>query len=705
MKCRNLCAVVLAVLGIFAVTGVGTRNDRLPAFRPAVSNPAGVHRPMSFIPNLGQADSEALFYAKTPGRTVWLTRDALVIDCGYQGRGEPLRLRYLGVEGSCRALPEKRLPQAVHYFVGDDPSCWRTNVGTYEAVYYSGLYRGIDLKVYGSGDAVEYDWIVSPGGDPRSIRFKWEHGAKADLDERGDLLVETERGRVVQRRPAAYQAADGRTSPVEAEYRSWGDGVFGVDVGDYDRSKPLVIDPLVLLHSTYGGGASWEFLEGMTVDAEGCVIVVGNTKSVDFPTKNALDSSLGGDTDAFVSKFSRDGQTLIFSTYLGGARFDSGNAVVVDEKGNIYLTGQTRSPNFPLKNPYQASLKGGTDAFLAKLSSSGTALLFSTYLGGSGIDYGRSLWLGKKSQAYVAGLTRSSRDFPLKNALDTSFNGYTDIFLTRFSASGSSLLYSTLLGGSSADEVDRIVVDGDGAMYLTGLTYSTNFPVTANAFDTGHNGGGPDAFVSKLNPAGSQLVFSSYLGGQSEDKGHGLAVDAAKCVYLTGVTRSSNFPTKNALDNVRVSSEAFVVKLDATGHALVYSTFLGGSGADTGFDIAVDKRRQAYVVGHTSSTDLPLRLPYDGALGGWMDAFVAGIDATGTQLVFSSYLGGSGTDEGLEIELGLEGELVVGGSTDSGDFPAVKPWDGDWNGDWDFFLATMLMKIPPGPVPAADRRR
>jgi len=476
---------------------------------------------------------------------------------------------------------------------------------------------------------------------------------------------------------------------IKGQYRIIEPGVFGFQVEGYNPALQLVIDP-ELVYSTYLGGSDWDAGLGLAVDGSGQAYVIGYTYSSDFPTYNPYDGDFNsGVRDIFVSKLSSTGNSLLYSTYLGSIGYDEGFDIAVDGTGQAYITGFTNSSNFPTYNPYDGDNNGGFDVFVAKLSSGGNSLLYSTYLGGSGDDYGFGMAIGGSGQAYVTGQTSSS-DFPTASSYDESFNGNLDVFVAELNSAGNSLLYSTYLGGSDVDYGIRLEVDGSGQAYVSGATSSFDFPAI-NPYD-GSLDGYRDAFVAKINSAGNSLLYSTYLGGSDWDAGLGLAVDGSGQAYVTGHTSSLDFPMINPYDaDPNGSYDVFVAKLGAAGNSLLYSTYLGGSVDDYGYAIAVDGSGHAYVTGWTRSSDFPTVNPYDGSFNGGYDVFVAEFSLAGNSLLYSSYLGGSSDDGSLyehgDIAVDGSGQAYVTGLTSSSDFPMVNPYDESVNGGYDVFVA------------------
>ncbi|WP_303803105.1 SBBP repeat-containing protein, partial [Alicyclobacillus macrosporangiidus] len=423
------------------------------------------------------------------------------------------------------------------------------------------------------------------------------------------------------------QEIEGQQVPVTSSFLLQkdqdGEWEYGFQVGhDFDPCYPLIIDP-TLVYSTYLGGSGIDQGLGIAVDSSGAAYVTGLTTSPDFPTQNPFQGALVGVFNAFVTKFSPAGNALVYSTYLGGSGGDAGNGIAVDSSGSAYVTGFTISPNFPTQNPFQGALAGGFDAFVTKFNPAGNALVYSTYLGGSGNDEGFGIAVDSMGSAYVTGVTESP-DFPTQNPFQGALAGVEDAFVTKFSPAGNTLLYSTYLGGSGVDEGRGIAIDSSGSAYVTGFTDSPDFP-TQNPFQ-GALAGPEDTFVTKFSPGGNTLVYSTYLGGSGFDEGFGIAVDSSGSAYVTGQTDSPNFPTQNPFQGALAGvADAYVTMFSPSGNTLVYSTYLGGSGSDEGLGIAVDSTGSAYVTGLTDSTDFPTQNPFQGALAGPNDAFVTKI--------------------------------------------------------------------------------
>ncbi|MHA2248430.1 MAG: SBBP repeat-containing protein [Candidatus Hodarchaeales archaeon] len=461
----------------------------------------------------------------------------------------------------------------------------------------------------------------------------------------------------------------------------------------YDHSRSVIIDPLFLQYSTYIGGDDsgynvGDFGHSIVLDSANNIYIAGRTTSSDFPVENPYNSTLYGSEDVFVSKFSADGSTLLYSTYFGGSYIDEAYSIVLDSANNFYITGLTGSSNFPVVNAYDSTPNGFEDVFVSKFSADGSTLLYSTYIGGDKMDKGHSIALDSANNAYITGYTYST-NFPTKNARDPSHNGGTDVFVSKLSANGATLLYSTFLGGTSTDWGNSIVVDSANNAYITGFTRSTNFPKW-NAYQNNLNGGS-DAFVSKLSASGTSLPYSTFLGGSSDDMGDSIVLDSTNNAYITGSTKSSDFPTVNAYNPTHNgSSDVFVSKLSPYGTTLLYSTFIGGSGSDYEPTIMLDSASNIYISGCTTSTDFPTEKEYDPSHNGDTDVFMSKLSANGATLLYSTFLGGSKSELYASFVLDSANNVYITGATDSLDFPVEKAYDPTLNGPkWDAFLSIL----------------
>ncbi|PYT10399.1 MAG: hypothetical protein DMF60_00210, partial [Acidobacteria bacterium] len=599
--------------------------------------------PLSFEANQGQLDSQVKFISRANGYNLFLTStEALfqfrIANCGLRnespsagaGARNPqsalLTMKLAGANPDARIRGLDAMPGRGNYFIGDAAN-WRANVPSYSRVEYGNVYRGIDLVYHGDRGELEYDFKVAPGADPAVIRLGFEGADKIEIDSGGELVASVADGEVRQRKPMVYQETGGTRQVIPSRFVLLGDQTsignpqsvirnrtLGFEIGAYDKTRPLIIDP-VLAYSTYFGGGGNEEGNSIAVDSAGNVYVTGFTDSINFPLANASQTNLGGgQQDAFVVKLDPTGTRLMYSTYIGGNGQDNGTSIAVDHSGNAYVTGFTDSTNFPLRNSLQPTKSGNVNAFVVKLDSAGS-ILNSTLFGGSVADFGSSVAVDSAGNVYVAGIA-TSPDIPMTNALQPTHGGLVDAYVAKIDSSGTRLVYSTYLGGSGIDCATCLAVDSAGNLYLAGLTSSRDFR-TVGAPQATHGGGVFDSFVAKLNPSGTQIIYSTFLGGSGEDRAFRIAVDASGSAYVTGDTDSIDFPVMNALQSTRSgSSDAFVTKLNPNGSAFSYSTYLGGSGIDAGTAIAVDSGGSAHVTGFTGSNNFPRSAALQQAFGG-----------------------------------------------------------------------------------------
>lgn len=683
-----------------------------PSTKAAVAENYG-KLPLSFEANSGHVDGAVKFLSRGNGYTLFLTSDELVLslkhgsdrkdeadalrknpqtDGSKQSKNEVIRLKNIGANPNPTITGLEELPGKSNYFIGNDPDSWHIDVSNYAKVRVEDAYPGINLVYYGNQRQLEYDWVVAPGADPNAIRFAIDSKADLKTDSQGNLIL-NDSGELRLNKPLIYQERDGDRIEIAGQYVVLDNREVGIKINKYDTSLPLVIDP-VLSYSSYIGGSGDDGAYGIAVNSSGNTYVTGYTRSVNFPTENPFQANNDyGRCLVFVTKMSISGDALVYSTYIGGSgRENYGFGIAVDSSGNAYVTGETSSDSFPMENPFQASHGGSRDAFVTKLNTSGNALVYSTYLGGSWEDRGFGIAVDSSGNAYVTGDTGST-DFPTANPFQGSMAGEQpgDAFVTKLNPAGNALIYSTYLGGDGSDRGRGIVVDSSGNAYVAGETMSANFPM-ANSFQAIF-GGGRDVFVTKLNPAGNALIYSTYLGGGGGDRGIGIAVDSSGNAYVAGETYSVSFPTANPFQaSYSVIPDAFVTKLNPAGNALVYSTFLGGNGPDSGYGIAVDTSGNAYVTGETESTDFPTANPFQTSYGGgFSDAFVTMLNPAGNALVFSTYFGGEIQDYGLGIAVDSSGNAYIAGSTASSDFPTANPFQASYSGSDDAFVAKIVV--------------
>ncbi|MEE8574048.1 MAG: SBBP repeat-containing protein, partial [Thermodesulfobacteriota bacterium] len=537
---------------------------------------------------------------------------------------------------------------------------------------------------------LEYDVIVKPGADPNKVRFLYEGISGLSLTGDGELQVGLkEETKLLQKKLFIYQDIDGKRVEVEGAFKVEDLSTsYGFKVASYDRSKELVIDPQIDF-STYLGGSEREIGFRIFVDGNNNTYVTGSTESCNFPTEVPFDFTHNDviGRDAFVTKINAAGTALVYSTYLGGTSDDLGRGIAVDNTGAAYVGGQTQSSDFPIiAGSFDTTSTGNNwDVFVTKISANGSALIYSTYLNGNGAldgdDTLHDLTIDSNNSAYVTGQTKSS-SFPVTTgAYDTLINNTGvvnnewDVYVTMLDPAGANLVYSTFIGGNLSENAFDIAVDSHFDTYITGTTFSTNYPVIAGIFPT-HSGGGIDAFVTKIDSTGTNLIYSTFLGGSGADISRGIAVDSFHAVYVTGETRSTNFPTAAPIFATHSGggTDAFVTKITPDGKTILFSTYLGGTGADIAHGIALNSNDDIYVAGETTSTDFPFinQIPGVGAaISGTRDGFVTMINDTGTGLIYSTYLGGANNDIAWDIAVDNCYAAYITGETTSTDFPVI----------------------------------
>lgn len=689
---------------------------------------------LAFEQNRGQSDPQVEFLSRGPGYAIFATRREVVLALGRPSAGEAAVLRMRPIGASRRARPTARggLGRRVNYLGAGT----RTAVPSYSRVVYRGIYAGVDLVLRGNQRALEYDFVLSPGADPKVIQLAFDGAESLSVASGGALVIETGAGAVRQPKPVVYQRRAGRREPIPGQFVISGKRV-GFEIGAYDRRRPLVIDPVIEYATYLGGATSYDQAQALAVDEAGAAYVAGLTFAADYPTTGGVFDPVGHGggacapaenpgfqpppaeacrSDAFVTKLSPDGAGLVYSTFIGGRGSDRIQDIAVDARGAAYVTGGTDSADFPTTaGAVDQAAAGGRrvmgaglvvlgESFLAKLDPDGSGLEYSTLLGGGDAEEGMGVRVDASGHAYVTGHTFSA-DFPTTaGAFDTGLNtpgappnACSDIFVTKVDAAGRTLGYSTLVGGSRLDFGWGLDLDGAGAAYVLGESTADDAPTTPGALQPqGHMRSGPesadcseplgqfddaDPLIVKVEPDGSALAYSTYLGGSAHEHALGIAVRGG-AAYVVGHTNSADFPTtEGAFDREPNSTaklfDGFAAKIAPAGDRLEYSTLLGGSEDDWVFDVTVDEGGDAYLTGLSASGDFPttedaLDRTYAGPGSPFYDAFVTRLAADGSQLLYSSYFGGAGPDVGLGVARDAEGSVYLAGVTYSPDLPVTR---------------------------------
>jgi len=685
----RVCSLLCMLAGLAVLLAIASRSSDL---RKQQENPAPPVRirelvqrpPLFFEENSGQLDSQVRYVARTRRADVFLTRNAAVF---------ALRGTTIDATDSFSIHWADSRPDVV--VAGEQQLAGNAHyfIGNDPSKWQTGIptfgkvrYR----QLYRGVDLIFY-------GREGEVEFDLELQPGAAVDgtrlsfEGVDSLQVADQGDLVLRiHDREIRQRRPRAYPKDAdtssEIRAWYELNGSKEVAirlGPHDSSRGVVIDPVLTFSTYLGGSDTDAANGIAVDSAGNIYVVGSTISTNFPTANARQSALAGTFDIFVSKFNPAGSALIYSTYLGGQGNDYGTGIAVDSAGNAYVLGYSNSSNFPTAQPLQASLAGEFDIVLSKLNATGSSLIFSTYYGGARTDNARGIALDGTGAVYIVGDT-DSVNFPTQNPIQATLRGTSDAFVVKVNPSGSSVVYSTLLGGSLTEFGNGITVDGSGNAYIVGNTASSDFP-TANALQA-TKAGATDVFVAKINAAGSALVYSTYLGGTDYDFGYGIALDGNGGAVVVGQTASADFPTLTPVQQTfGGGGDAFVSKLSASGSTLLYSTFLGGSGQDIAYAVALDSMGNAYVTGDTVSANFPSLHSLQGP-GGDRDAFVSKLSALGSTLLYSTYLGGADKDQARGIAVNAAGDAYVAGYTVSTNFPVLRAFQGTIDGGQDAFV-------------------
>lgn len=663
----------------------------------------------NLIANNGQWPAEARYLLRSAGMDSWLTDQGILLDRysitsngtsnatsnGTQRRGHVVRMEFVG-GNLATSTPVGQLQARHNYLIGNNPAAWVTGVAAYQQVRCANVYAGVDALFYQDAGQLRYDLVVNPGADPSAIRLRFT-GATTLHHTGSALQIGTTLGVIEQSGLVAYQVADGVRRVVPCWFVQHSDSTVGFRAEQYDRTQPLVIDPLI--YSTFIGGPGSDNIAGLAADADGNPVVCGSTVSLLFPTTTgAYNTANNGIQDIVVVRLDSSGSAVIYSTYIGGAGLDAGKSVESTPDGTAWITGYTDSQDFPTTtNGAQKSSGGERDAFLLALNPAGTALSYSTYLGGSVLDEGEGVALDSSGGVVVVGTT-SSPDFPTTpQAFDKakSTNIFdTDLFIARIGGDGG-VRFASFLGGEQMERGAVVATNREGDILVTGQTSSPDFPTTSVVADNSHNGNA-DAFLSRLDSSGTQLLNSGFVGGEQDDAGYGIAIGPDGNPYLCGYTRSDSFPTTFlSADTVfNGNTDAFVVRFNNDGSRMRYGLFLGGVQGEVATAIAVDSRGSAHVVGGTYSQFFPAGgAVFDPDFNGTADAFLVKFSPFGGSRAYSTFIGGTQEDYAYGVRLDREGNAIVAGRTQSPEFPKTpNAADTGFNGSSDFFITKLTIE-------------
>ena len=686
----------LAVVAI-AVAGLAVKFSALPAKDATAPNPTSntaeqrgriranlVALPLAFEANQGQTDPQVNYMARGNGYSVFLTSTDTVfaissakhstaqLSRSMLARPRPqttekvqnasIDMRLVGGNSKPEIAVGNELPGIVNYYVGSDPKNWHTAVKQYSTVSYRDVYPGVNMVFHGAQRQLEFDFVVSPGADPKAIVLGFKGARTLNTDASGNLVLTSSAGDVVLHKPVAYQEKDGKRETVEAAFQVRDGDEVELSLGVYDRGRELVVDP-TLIYSSYLGGSAEDDALAVAVDGSGNAYITGETKSPTFPGGGV---NPGANFAVFVTEVNAAGNALVYTDIFAatgsGSGDCTGNAIAVDAAGEAFVGGSA-TVGFPASGGQTTFGGGSFDGFVLKLAANTGAVGYSTYLGGNGVDIvnGIAVDMATPPNAYVAGETAST-DFPgtSSSTIQPSNAGADDAFVTKLNGTGTALVYSTYLGGSNEDLGTGIALDSSGNAYVTGITVSTNFPTTSGVFQK-TAGGFDDSFVAEIESGGTTLVYATYLGGSLSDDAVGIAVDSAGDAYVTGSTGSINFPTANAAQNAlggNSATNAFVTKLNPGATTLLFSTYYGGALDDSATGITLDSLGDAYITGQATSPTFPVVNSFQSALSGSADAFVSEFNNTGS-VVYSSFYGGTGIENAFPGTSAALGGIAV----------------------------------------------
>ncbi|MFZ2188856.1 MAG: InlB B-repeat-containing protein [Candidatus Moraniibacteriota bacterium] len=646
---------------------------------------------LPFIKNAGQKDETVKFYAPIENGTVYINESGITYDTKKTDeKSLAIREKLIGLDRAPIQLnPEGEKPSEtdINYFLGNNPEAWKNNLENYAFINFQEVYPKIEFKVRATQKNIEKLFIVDAKGNPNDIKLGFDGIDKIEVTEHGELKLTSKDQTLILTAPQAYQYKDEKKDYIAVTYELKEDNTYGFKVENYDSEKMLVIDPMI--SSTLIGGGEEERFEfnssfsaytgrpNITQDASGNVYIVGHTRSADYPTTlgvydtsfNDADPNFGN--DIVISKFNSDLTTLIASTYLGGTDEDNAFAINLDSSSNIYVSGYTKSSNFPMAGtPYQGTFQGGTyDIFIARLNNDLTSLTSSTYLGGNGEDHSITMLISGTS-LYVAGDTNSANFPTTAGTIKTTKEGTVDGFISELNLNLGTLTTSTFFGGNNDDYIKDIDLYSSN-LYITGYTSSTTNLASGTAYSSTYGGGTSDAFVASINTTLTTINQSTYLGGTSLDYAMALDIDATGRIIVTGSTQDSFTTTAGVYDTTHNSVgqyDGFVSILTTNLSTLTASTYIGGNGSDEMYDVIADAASNIYVSGYTASTNYPA----NNALQGAGDGTITKFNSTLTQLTASTLIGGtSNIDKVFGLDMTTDGKILASGITDSTNFPTT----------------------------------
>lgn len=634
---------------------------------------------LNFQPNLGQIDSDVKFICKGLNYTLFFKTNEFIFKSFDYSSKKRHFLKYKLLNSICTTIEGlNNTKTRYNYFKGNNENKWICNIISYEKIKYHNVYNNIDLIYYNNGRNIEWDFILYPGSNPEDIKIEFPLKTNMNLDDEGNILVHINSNIMTIKKPYIYQNINNKIHPIDGSFNLSKSNIVSFNIDSYDLDHNLIIDP-VLSYSTFLGGTGDDQIYGIALDSNKDIYVTGFTNSADFPTVNPI-YSYKGDYDVFITKIDSSGSFIIYSTYISGTFDEWANDICVDSSGNAYVTGFTKSSDFPTKDPIQSTKLGVKSAFLTKLDSTGSSLIYSTFIGGNKDDEAKSMALDSNNNVYLIGITDST-NFPLISPYQSTISNYNSAFICKVASSGNSLLYSTYLGGASIDEGYDITLDSNNNMYLTGTTYSSDFP-TKNPIESSLSGQ-RSAFITILSADGSNLIFSTFLGGSGADDSNSIVIDNNNNIFIAGTTFSSDFPLVNPIQNTKSGFfSAFVCKIASGGTHIIFSTYLGGSGFDYAYAIDLDSEYNPYISGFSTSSDFPT-VDSVGPVISPTGLYITKIQSDGSSILFSSLLTYA---SGNALTLDSDNTIYVAGTTDQSAFPTVNPLQSTYAGNNDSFI-------------------
>ncbi len=680
---KQLTAGILALLAVWTPCNAsGTlTNEAASEPIPYRAGPGSASIPMFFEQNVGQTDERVRFVGRGQAYSVLLTDTEAVFKlapASRDERGTDIRMQWIGANTHARVVADEPLSGKSNYMLGNDPAAWKTDIPTFGKVKHEEVYPGVDLEFYGKGELLEYDVVVKPGANTHDVRLRFTGAKQVGVDEaNGDLVLAVDGGELRHQKAVAYQPTSAGKRPIVSRYSVTPSGDVGFEIGDYDLSQPLVIDPVVTSVQFLGGSQSEDHVVGFTTDASGGMYLTGSTKSHDFsPVPAAYDISFNGDVDAYVVKLDAATGSVVYSTYLGSSGGESGTGIAVDGLGAAYVTGYTNAPSFPTTaGAYRETYAGEGDGFVCKIAPDGSALEYSTFVGGTGSEAPTDILVDGIGRATAVGVTHSSDFETLDGAFDRTLAGDADAFALKLSATGAALVQATFLGGALGDQANAAAFTVDGDFVLVGDTSSVNFPISVGAFDNIKDGFSPEGFVTRLSASLNAMTYSTFVGKSGDESVRDVVVNSSGQASIVGRTTSPDMPVTPNVPQPTfgggIEPDGFVGRISSDGTLLEYFTYHGGDNFDSCEALVLDSGGALCVAGYTLSANLPTTVgAYDTTLTGNSEALVAKY-ATSGQLAFSTFLGGNGGELALGIGIGAMGKIVVAGETQSADYPTT----------------------------------